>query len=80
MTLTRDALKQILDAALATQESAIGCDECFAQLGQYVEQTLVGREISEALGLTQAHLEDCPDCEEEFQALLTVLRQMSTTK
>ncbi|MBI1742953.1 hypothetical protein HYR54_07780 [Candidatus Acetothermia bacterium] len=75
MALTRDALRKILDAAFATKTNYIGCDECLAQLDQYVEQVLVGKEIPEALQLVQEHLEDCPECEEEYLALLTALRE-----
>ena len=75
MALTRDALRKILDAALATKSQSIGCDECLAQLDQYVEQVLVGKEIPEALCLVQEHLEDCPDCDEEYLTLLTALRE-----
>lgn len=74
MALTREALRKIVDTSLATKTDYIGCDECLAQLDQYVEQVLVGKEIPEALRLVQEHLEDCPDCEEEYLALLTALR------
>jgi len=75
MALTREALRKILDAALATKTDYIGCDECLAQLDQYVEQVLVGKEIPEAFRLIREHLEDCPECEEEYLALLTALRE-----
>ena len=75
MALTRDALRKILDAAFATKTDYIGCHECLAQLDQYVELTLVGKEIHEVLRLVQEHLEDCPDCDEEYLTLLTALRE-----
>ncbi|MBI1743091.1 zf-HC2 domain-containing protein [Candidatus Acetothermia bacterium] len=78
MALTRDTLKNIIGASLKAQlsEQVIGCDECLEMVDQFAEHILDGKEIPEALRLVQLHLEGCPPCKDEFEALLTALREM----
>ena len=62
---------------LTTQPVEIGCDTCFAQLDQFVELVLVGKDAAAAMPLVAAHLEHCGACHEEFEALLSALRALS---
>jgi len=79
MALTRDTLKNILKASLKAgpAEQVIGCDECLELIDQFAERVLAGKEIPEALRLVQFHLESCPPCKDEFEALLIALRAMN---
>jgi predicted anti-sigma-YlaC factor YlaD len=43
------------------------------QVASYCETELAGKEIPEALRLVREHLEICPDCHEEYQALLSAM-------
>ena len=52
----------------------IGCDECFEQLGRFVEMRLSGLDAAGAMPLVQDHLEICGECREEFEAFLAALR------
>ena len=72
--LDLNSLKKLVREILATTPDEIGCDECFEQLDRFVELELAGRTAPEALPLVQKHLERCPDCREEYQALLAALR------
>ncbi|WP_224372945.1 hypothetical protein [Hyalangium versicolor] len=57
-----------------TRDVEIGCDDCLAQVVDYAERQLVGHEVPEALRLVEHHLQDCPECHEEYEALLDALR------
>jgi len=76
MTLDLDTLKQMAREIITTRPDEIGCDECFEQLDRFVEMELAGKNAAEAMPLVQDHLERCPDCREEFEALLAALRAL----
>ena len=59
-----------------THETEIGCDECFERLDSFAETELEisGAEARAAMPLVGDHLDKCPDCRSEFEALLTALR------
>ncbi len=77
MILEPTTLKRIVRSVLSTCPDEIGCDECFEQLDRFVELKLAGKNAAEAMPLVQDHLDRCPDCREEFEALLAVLRYMT---
>jgi hypothetical protein len=58
---------------LATRPDEIGCDEWLAQIGEYADTVLAGRPIPVALAEVQRHMETCPECAEEFRAILAAL-------
>ena len=72
-----DRLKKMVRTIATTRPDEIACDECFEQLDRFVEMTLAGKEMPEAMGLVQDHLERCYDCHEEFEALLAAMRAPS---
>ena len=62
-----------------TSPHEIGCGECFDQLERFAEMKLNGKSPEEAMPLVRDHLNRCPDCREEYEALLEALRHMSST-
>ena len=74
MKLTLDMLRRIVRASVRTRPDEIGCDDCFEQLDRFAELRLAGKSTAAALPLVEAHLEVCPDCQEEFEALLDAVR------
>ena len=58
-----------------TQDVELSCDEVFDLLDVYAEMALRGEDVSESLPLVKHHLEMCPDCREEYEALMRILRQ-----
>ncbi len=71
--LDPSVLKGMARGIMTTRPDEIGCGECFEQLGQFVDLALAGRDASGALPLIQDHLDRCPDCLEELDALLAAL-------
>ncbi len=70
-------LQHMVRDILSTQTVEIGCDTCYAQLDEYVELILVGKDAASAMPLVSAHLDRCSACREEFEALLSALRALS---
>lgn len=70
-------LKRLVRGIATTHPDEIGCDECFEQLDRFVEATLDGKQVDEAMPLVQDHLDRCGNCHEEFEALLDALRALA---
>jgi anti-sigma factor RsiW len=66
--------KMFLRELAETREEEIGCDECFEQVDRFIEMELSGLSAAQAMPLVHQHLETCPECHEEFEALLAALR------
>src|SRR5258706_15492631 len=61
---------QILDTV---REEEMSCDQMFTQLDEFVELEEKSRDAAKRMPLIQDHIDMCPDCCDEYQALLTVL-------
>ena len=69
-------LTKMIHMIAATRPVEIDCDQCFDQLDEFSEMVLAGKNAAQAMPLVQEHLDRCPDCREEFEALLAALRAM----
>jgi hypothetical protein len=67
-------LGQLARGIFATRPDEIDCDECFERLDRFAEMIKAGNSPSQAMSLVQNHLEQCPDCRQEFVSLMTALR------
>lgn len=67
-------IKRLLRGIMTAHADEIACDECFQQLDRFVEVSLAGKDVAEAMPLVKDHLERCKDCREEFELLLAALR------
>lgn len=56
-----------------TQEVEFSCEEVYTILDQYTELVYRGEDSAELMPLVEHHIEICPDCKEEFEALLRIL-------
>jgi hypothetical protein len=56
---------------LRTEE--LSCGEMYARLDEFVETEVKSQDLGKLTPLIREHLEMCPDCCEEYEALLTVL-------
>jgi len=56
-----------------TEEIELSCDEVFAMLDEYAEMASKGEDVGHLMPLIKQHLEMCPDCREEYEALARVL-------
>ncbi len=72
--LPAESIKHIAQMIGATQEVEYSCDQVYQLLDQFAEAVLRGEDVSKLMPLVQQHLEMCPDCQAEFEALLRTLK------
>ena len=73
MELDLDTIKRIVREVITTRSDEIDCGKCFDELDRFADLVLAGKNAAEALPMVQDHLEHCPGCREEFEALYEAL-------
>ncbi len=74
MPKSKGILKRLMEQIERTQEVEYDCGEVHRLLDQYAEFYLEqGEDARTLMPLVQQHLELCPDCKEELDALLRAL-------
>ena len=74
MQIPIDQLKTMVRGVARTQEKEYSCDDVYQLLDEFTEAVAQSKDIAKLMPLVQQHLEMCPDCHEEFEALLRVAR------
>jgi hypothetical protein len=69
MTNRNEQRREALERLLGPRGYEVGCDECFALLDEFVELELAGLDMDRRMLGVRAHLEGCPACREEHEAL-----------
>jgi hypothetical protein len=64
-----------LDRVLGPTDPEVGCDECFDRLDEFVELELAGLGAEAVVPGLRAHLDGCPACREEHDALLALVAE-----
>jgi hypothetical protein len=64
-----------LERLLGPTGREIGCEECFDRLDEFVELELAGLDADAAVPGLRTHLEGCPACREEHDALLALVAE-----
>ncbi len=67
-------LRKVAQQIEMTHEVDYSCDDVLRLLDQFAEAVLRGEDAAQLMPLVQRHLEMCPDCREEFEALMRILR------
>ena len=73
MKLTKEHIKALARLTLATRPKELNCDEWLDRVARFAELKAADKPVPEELALVADHLEVCPDCAEEFQALKRAL-------
>jgi hypothetical protein len=60
---------------LGPAEPELLCDECFEKLDEYVDLELRGAPADARIPGMRAHLEGCPACHEEYDALRELVQR-----
>ena len=66
--------KSVLAMMAMTHNQELTCDEVHALIDQFAEMKQRGENPSQFFPLVQRHLDMCPDCKEEYDALLAALQ------
>jgi hypothetical protein len=69
-----EEFQKLLKMIENTQEVEFSCDDVYHLLDQYSEAVVQGKNAKELMPLVEHHINICPDCREEFEALLRVLQ------
>lgn len=79
MKLDANQIAELIQlTATARSEDTIGCNGCFELMDQFAQAELEDRDVPEALEVVRVHLEQCKCCRDEYDALLTALREIDS--
>ena len=73
--LPNEAVLGFLRILEDVREEEISCTEIFAKLDEYVEREVSQKDAAQLMPLIREHLDICPECCEEYEALLDVLNE-----
>ena len=68
------SFQKLIQMVENTQEVEFSCEDVYSILDQYTELVYHGENSAELMPLVEHHIEICPDCREEFEALLRILQ------
>ncbi len=80
MKPSREQLRDILRTVAATEPREINCEELLARVGAYLESATPGGELPRELELVAQHLEVCPECRDEYEALVVAHKSLPGTQ
>ena len=78
--LPNETVLGFLQVLESVQEEGCSCDEVFHHIDEYVEREVDKKDAQELMPLVREHLDLCPDCCEEYEALLDILEKTSKDK
>jgi hypothetical protein len=73
-------VKVVLSMMAMTFDQELSCDEVHALIDQFAEMQMRGEDPARLFPLIQRHLEMCPECREEFEALLAALQVIPASR
>ena len=59
------------------QDEEISCEDLYTRLDEYVELEVDQKDAAQIMPIIREHLDVCPECCEEYEALLDVLSKSS---
>ncbi len=69
-------VKAIMEMVVQTREAELSCDESHQLLEEFAELVARGENPSGAMQSVQEHMDLCPDCKEEYEALVRILQNL----
>jgi len=78
MSLSPEELRELARFVLLTKPDEIGCDDWLGYAPSYAELVAAQQPVSAPLQKAAEHLDTCPECAEEFHALLAALTENSS--
>ena len=78
--LSNDMVLGFLRTLERVEREDITCDELYQKLDEYVEREVDKSDAAHIMPLMREHLEICPECCEEYEALLHVVKASEDNK
>jgi hypothetical protein len=75
--LPNEAVLGFLNVLESVREEEVPCDEVYAKIDEYVEREVDKKDAAQLMPLVREHLDLCPECCEEYDALLDILEKTS---
>jgi hypothetical protein len=72
--MAQDRFQKLVDCLRDKREGGCDCGVAFKEFECLAEKAVAGVDIHQALPRIAAHLDRCPDCKEEFDALVAIIR------
>jgi uncharacterized protein with von Willebrand factor type A (vWA) domain len=73
--LSNDAVLGFLRVLETASDDDVSCSEFYDKLDEYVEREVNGEDAAELMPFVRDHIDLCPECCEEYEALLDVLEK-----
>ena len=72
--LTREQVGGIVKMLRLTTDREFDCRECLQHVSEFAECRLANQPVGEVIAKVEQHLALCPECREEYEALIRILR------
>ena len=72
--MNRDRFERWLRNIYETQDEEISCTECFDLMSRFVELEVSGQDAAAQMSQMKQHLNQCPACHTEYEALRDLRR------
>ena len=72
--LTREQVGSIVKMLSLTTDREFNCAECLQHVSEFAEGQLAHQPVSEVIASVEQHLALCPECREEYEALMKILQ------
>lgn len=79
LPLSGPQVETLLQLLGRTRDRELNCAECLEHVGEFAEHQLAGQDLDAAIACVENHLALCPECREEYEALLRILRAAPPT-
>lgn len=76
MPLSKDQIATLLTLVAGATEDEMSCDDCFAHVAQFVEAELQGATLCESMLKIKNHMQNCPCCKDEYNALMEAVTHL----
>jgi hypothetical protein len=73
MSLSEQQVRTLVQLAVTTTPDGMDCDGCFGRVAEFAEIHLANQPLPESLRRVEDHLQNCPCCKDEFEALKLAL-------
>jgi histidyl-tRNA synthetase len=77
---SNEAVMGFLQVLESVREEECSCDKIYKKIDEYVEREVDKKDAAELMPLVREHLDLCPECCEEYEALLDILEKTAKSK
>lgn len=79
MALTTQQINDLVAMVITVEADEVDCEECFGRVAEFAQLQLTGQSLNAGMQAIEKHLQQCPCCRDEYQALLEGLKEIEWT-